>query len=325
MNRVIVAAFALVALFAGCDRQNERVVAKVDGEIVTQTEAAGELRNLLWRRGETWSELNTEEKKARRETAMGNLINNRLIANFAAQHPDNPPSLQRESEDEFQQFLKQFPPPDEWRERMILQGIDETALRKRISNETKHLDALEYWLAQQPGKVSEADARKWVAAHTKELTIPERVRASHIFLTRHDKEKPERESEIRELHRKITAGEATFEELAMKISDDDSAKMQSGDLGWFTRNHVPPEFVEKVFALPAGEVSAPLGSHLGWHIVLVKEKLPQRMATFDEIKDEITARLDREWRETNVKRLIDELRAKATIERFVSQISAIEP
>ncbi len=325
MNRTIVAACALAALLAGCDRKSKNAITKVNGAFVTQTETAVELRNLLWRSGEVWNELNADEQKARHETALENLINKRLITDFAAQHPDSPSSVRRESEEEFQHFHNQFQPPDEWKERMILQGLDERALRSRINDEVTHLHAIESWLSQQPGKVTEADARAWFDAHTKELTIPERVRASHIFLTRHDQDKLDREVEIRELHRKLTSGEATFEDLATRNSDDDSAKLRAGDLGWFTRDRVPREFAEKVFSLPVGETSAPLESHLGWHILMVKVKQPQRAATFDEMKIEIIAMLDREWREANIKRLIEELRANAKIESINSQISAIEP
>ncbi|MCE9519427.1 MAG: peptidylprolyl isomerase, partial [Verrucomicrobia bacterium] len=221
--------------------------------------------------------------------------------------------------------LNQFPPPDEWKERIKLQGLDERALRGRINDEVKHLDAIESWLAQQPGKITEADARSWYAAHMKNSTIPERIRASHIFLTRHDQKQPDRRLEINELHRKITAGEATFDELVMKYSDDDSAKLRGGDLGWFTRDRVPPEFAEKVFALPVDEMSAPFESHLGWHILIVKEKRPARAATFDEMKDEIAAMQDREWRETAVKRLLEDLRLKAKIVKFDDRIATISP
>ncbi len=315
----------LAALLAACGQRNEPAVATVNGAVITQTEAALELRNLLWRGGETWAGLDVEEQDARRKTAVASLVNRLLLAEFAARNTEIPGSRTRQSEDEFEQFLKQFPPPDEWQERMILQGLDEPALRKKVGEEVRRLDAVENWLAQQPGKVTEADARRWFRANTKELTVPERVRASHIFLTRHDPDKPDREPEIRELHRKLTTREATFEELAAKNSDDESAKLRAGDLGWFSRQRVPPEFATRVFALPVGEMSAPFESHLGWHILLVKEKQPPRAATFEEMKDEITGLLETRWREAAIQRLVEDLRSRARIERFPDRITVISP
>jgi len=325
MKPAHVAASALAALLAACGRQDGHAVAKVNGAPITQTEVAVELRNLLWRNGETWNALKKAEQAARRETALENLTDRRLLAEFTTRHPGDQRSVARETEEEFQYFLKQFAPPEEWRNRMDLQGLDEPALRKRIGEETGTLDAVERWLAQQPGRITEADARTWFEAHTDDLAIPERVRASHIFLTRHDRDKPDREAEIREIHRKLTAGEATFEELATRNSDDDSAKLRGGDLGWFTRSRVPGAFAEKVFALPIGEVSAPFESQLGWHILVVKVRRPARTATFEEAKGEIVAMLDREWREAAVRRLLRELRSTATIETFEGRITAISP
>lgn len=327
MKHTTVTACALAVLIAGCHRQNESAVAEVNGAIITEDEVSTELRNLLWRGGETWSALGVEKQKAMREKALENLINGRLITKFSSSHPSGSSSLRRESEEEFQNFLKQFPPPDEWKERMNLQGLDESALRSRISGEVSHVDAIESWLAQQPGKVTETDARRWFESHAKELVVPERIRASHIFLT-HQADKDttqDREPEIRELHRQLTAGEAAFEELAAKNSDDESAKLRAGDLGWFTRHRVPQAFAEKVFAMSVGETSAPFESHLGWHIVRVKDKRSRRAATFEEIKSEIIAMLDVKWREAAVKRLTDELRAKARIEIFHSRLASVEP
>ena len=308
-------------------RNRSRSVAKIGGEWIRTESAKESLRNTLWRRGESWDELDTATEKSRREEALQKLIDDRLIAQFATEQKPSPPLLQRESDDEFQQFLKQFPPPDEWKQRMELQGLNERTLRESVGNEVKQLDSIERWLAEQQGRVTEADARAWFDAHKNDLAIPERVRASHIFLTRlADKDHTrDREAEIRELHRKLTAGEATFEELATKNSDDDAAKLRNGDLGWFTRNRVPPEFAEKVSSLPVGEMSAPFESHLGWHILVVKERQPQRAATFDEMRDEITAMLDAKWREASIKRLLDELRAKAGIVTFAARIAEVEP
>ena len=322
---IYVVLVALTVTFTSKANGTPDRVAAVNGKSIRQSTFADHLRAQLWRRGETWDSITRDQQKAQREEALHSLINSILLAQFAAEKNNDPNYLRKEREDEFQQFLKQFPPPDEWKSRMQLQGLNEKRLRERIGQEVKQVDALERWLALQGDRVTESDARAWFESHKGSLTIPERVRASHIFLTRHDKEKPDREAEIKELHRKLTAHETTFEELAAKNSDDDSAKMHGGDLGWFTRSRVPPEFADKVFTLPVGEVSAPFASHLGWHILLVKEKLPARAATFEEMKDEITALLDSQWREAALKRLLDDLRAKAKIEIFQSQMESVVP
>ncbi len=294
-------------------------------EIIKKLDLQSALQNLLWRRGESWETLNDETKSARRSEALEKLINQTLIKQFAAKNEKDSLSSSRETEEAFQQFLKQFPPPDEWKERIEKQGLTETELRNRIALETQQLTAIESWLTLQPGKVTDADARAWFDAHKDSLTVPERVRASHVFLTNHDKDQPDREPEIRELHRKLVAKEATLEELAREFSDDDGSKLRGGDLGWFARNRVPAEFSDKVFALPTSEINEPFESHLGWHILVVREKLPARTPEFAEVSEEITAMLNSQWRETALKRLVNELREKAKIEMFESRIVNVHP
>ncbi|MCE9518550.1 MAG: SurA N-terminal domain-containing protein, partial [Verrucomicrobia bacterium] len=95
MKKVIVAASALVALIAGCNRQDDHAVAKVNRAVITQTETALELRDLLWRNGETWNALEPAEQKTRRVAALNKLLNQRLIADFAQKQPDSPASTRR--------------------------------------------------------------------------------------------------------------------------------------------------------------------------------------------------------------------------------------
>jgi peptidyl-prolyl cis-trans isomerase C len=306
-------------------RSEGAIVATANGDAIRSKATSERVRSILWRRGESWDALSAAERKLLRDEAVDALIDDQLLAQFTAPQAQDAASIRRASDDEFEQFLKQFPPPDEWRERMRMQGLDEPALRKRISEETGRLAAVENWLAQQPGRPAAAEARAWFDAHQAELTVPERVRASHIFLTSHDENKPDREPEIRELHRQLTAGEVSFEELARKRSEDEFSKLRAGDLGWFTRDRVPPEFAEKVFALPVGVLSPPFQSHLGWHILVVKEKQPRRPAALEDTKDEIAAMLESRWREDAVRRLAADLRAKAKVNKFADRMATISP
>jgi peptidyl-prolyl cis-trans isomerase C len=159
------------------------------------------------------------------------------------------------------------------------------------------------------------------------------LHASEIFLTRfdHDKDTPDhvanidRSTEIQEISRKLKAHEGTFVELAAKFSEDDGSKRRGGDMGWFSRERLPKEFVEKVFALPVGQVSEPFESHLGYHIVLVQQKRPARPAEFAEMKDQIGAQLDSNWREEELKQLRQKLRREAKIEFFDTRLAMLSP
>ena len=304
---------------------DEPSVARVNGHPITVAEAKAELRGVLWRHGEKWGDAGENDRQLRQRDAVDACVNQYLLETFAAQHPVSATTLNAQAEADFQQFLKQFEPPDEWEKRAKLQGLNATALKKKISTESGQTLAIESWLSSQSPKVTEADAHSWYDAHRASLMIPERVRASQIFLTRHDVNQPGRKDEIAEISRQLKANADAFKELVAKYSDDDGSKPRGGDMGWFTRERIPPEFAEKVFALPVGRVSDPIESHLGWHFVLVKEKRPARVAEFSEMKEELTALLETQWRETKIKEFTEKLRAEAKVEIFDTPLRSLSP
>jgi parvulin-like peptidyl-prolyl isomerase len=209
-----------------------------------------------------------------------------------------------------------------------MQGVSEVEMRERIAEEVVQGDAIEHWLkaqrAREPEPLASA-ARTWFEEHRESLRLPERARVSHLFLTVHDVQKPDRSAEIAELHRKLRAGEATLESLAAKFSEDARSKKAGGSLGWISRDRVPEDFAEQVFALPLRKASAPFRTKLGWHIVVVHERQAARLPAFAEVRDEIVARLDQAWREQAVRRLMEELRAKANVEVDEAELGGVEP
>jgi hypothetical protein len=312
------------ALLAACG-PGSPPVARVNKHPIAVIQVQQELSALLWRRGEKWEDLDESDRRLRQREAADSCVNQYLLATFAAQQPVSPAKISTQADTDFQEFLKQFEPPDEWEKRAKLQGLNANTLKSKITTETSQTLALESWLSQQSPKVTEADARAWYDSHHASMMIPECVRASQIFLTRHDVNKPERKDELAEISKQLKADPGTFKALVTKYSDDDGSKTHGGDMGWFSRERIPPEFAEKVFVLPVGRVSDPIESHLGWHFVLVQEKRPARLAEFAEMKEEITQLLEAKWRESKLKQLTEKLRVEARIEIIDAALRSVEP
>ncbi len=302
---------------------------RVDGREISTAEVALELRSLLWRRSQVWRDLDEAAKNTLRRDAVEACVENSLVAAFAARPPHAVSVTAAQGEAAFQQFIRQFEPPDGWRKRLELQRLTEAQLRERLTAELAQLLAIEHWLKaareKAAAELDEPAARRWFDANREKMRLPERVRVSHIFLTAHDREKPDRTAEMAEIHRQLSAGEATFGELAARHSDDERSKKAAGELGWMSRDRVPGDLADALFALPVGQPSAPFRTALGWHIALVHEKRPSRLPEFAETREEILAMLENEWRVKAVDTLRKELRHAATIQEDAGFATTLEP
>lgn len=136
--------------------------------------------------------------------------------------------------------------------------------------------------------ISEADFRKytiepsvWRSKLTAMLgeTVPttaEQVHARHILVATEDEAKG-----ILDI---LKQGSSTFEELAAASSTDTQTAEKGGDLGWFTRGTMTPEFEAAAFALAPGQISEPISTTYGYHIIQVEEKDANRPLSADQIE-----------------------------------------
>ena len=172
-------------------------------------------------------------------------------------------------------------------ERLAMQGLTESELRAQIRESL--LD--QAWLdAQKPRRQPET-ARRWYEAHREELRVPLLHRVSHLFLTVHDPKKPDRQAELQAITRELQAG-VPFAQLVAKHSEDERSRSLGGALGWISPARVPADFMAAIAVQPVGRVSAPVRTRLGWHFLLVHERLPTRLPSFEEVQPEIEAMLE---------------------------------
>ena len=126
--------------------------------------------------------------------------------------------------------------------------------------------------------VSDADAKKLYDDQVKLLKPEEEVQARHILVESEDKAK--------EIAEKIKGG-GKFEDLAKESSKDPGSKDDGGNLGYFGRGQMVPQFEEAVFKMQKGDVSAPIQTQFGWHLIKVEDKRAKAPPAFDVVKDRI--------------------------------------
>ncbi len=137
--------------------------------------------------------------------------------------------------------------------------------------------------------VTETEIKRYYNLHENSFVVPKQVKASHILLKLNEGASPEEEEtikkKIQELLEKIKAGE-DFHALA-KANSECPSSAKGGDLGYFVKGKMDPEFEKTAFALNIGEVSDVIKSSFGYHIIKVEDIKPEHVSSLDEVRDKI--------------------------------------
>jgi peptidyl-prolyl cis-trans isomerase C len=205
---------------------------------------------------------------------------------------------------------------------ILAQAADQQQLANR--NEVKHRieferhKALMEALLQDAGKAAMTDdaMRKIYDEAIKQTPNEEEVHARHILVAT--------EGEAKDIEAQLKKG-ADFATLAKEKSKDPGAA-EGGDLGYFTKEQMVPEFAEAAFKLEKGQTSDPVKTQFGWHVIKIEDKRIKPTPTFDQVKGQLQNYVARRAQAE----LVDNLRKSATIERLdqpagPSDSSALNP
>ncbi len=143
------------------------------------------------------------------------------------------------------------------------------------------------WAAKHEGEIKD-----YYQNHKSEFTIPEQVKARHILVKAKDKTKESMDkakAKMVEIASKTNVD--NFAKMAKKHSDDPGSKAKGGDLGFFPRGRMVPEFEKAAFSTKKGKITEPVETQYGYHIILVEDKKDEREESFEEVKTQIATQL----------------------------------
>src|SRR5580658_8599485 len=147
---------------------------------------------------------------------------------------------------------------------------------------------------EQAMTIPDAELHAAYNASMDNFRMPDRVKAQHILIKTDFKSDAKAAlAKAEDLLKQLKAG-ADFSKLAEKNSDDSSNAPKGGDLGWFVRGQMVPEFDKAAFALKPGELSGIVTSQYGYHIIKVNEKENARVKPFEEVKGDLAAELKKQ-------------------------------
>ena len=142
---------------------------------------------------------------------------------------------------------------------------------------------LDEYLEREAKKAATPEAARKLYEETVKAMKPEQeVRARHILV--------ETEDEAKKIAARVKGGE-DFAKVAGEVSKDPGSKTDGGDLGCFTKDRMVPPFAEAAFKLEPGQISDPVKSQFGWHVIKVEEKRTKPVPSFEEMKEQVESYL----------------------------------
>jgi peptidyl-prolyl cis-trans isomerase C len=165
--------------------------------------------------------------------------------------------------------------------------------------------------------VDQGEVKGFYDSNPQVFQVPEQVRARHIIVRvkegATEVEKKQARETIQKAAERLNKGES-FEEVAKEVSQDGTAQ-RGGDLGYFSRGQMVPEFEKVAFSLEKGKVSPMVETKFGYHLIKLEDKKEARTLGFQEVEAKIAEFLRQRKGEEQLKAYVDGLRGQAKIER----------
>lgn len=175
-------------------------------------------------------------------------------------------------------------------------GLDKSPEVTKQLEEAKNKLVIKALLDQKTGDVvTDADLKKEYDSMVADMRDEKEVRARHILVAS--------EKDAKDAKAQIDGGKK-FEDVAKEYSKDPGSAKQGGELGYFTKDKMVKEFADAAFKLKKGEVSDPVKSPFGWHVIQVEDIRKVQAPTFNEAKDTLKARLQEKKLNEYIKSLV---------------------
>jgi peptidyl-prolyl cis-trans isomerase C len=189
----------------------------------------------------------------------------------------------------------------------MIQNQDD--LKRELSDQMRFNQLLEE--ESQCEQVSAADALKYYEERPELFRSEELLAASHFLkMGKTEEELGLALEAVKEVRQRIEKGE-DFTAVVRAESDD---KSNDGNLGTFGKGRMVPEFEQAAYAMEAGELSEPVKTQFGWHLIQLHQRIPPKVTPFEEIKEKVIEYLTERKKDKVFESFLDRLKAEATIE-----------
>jgi foldase protein PrsA len=272
------------AAYLGLTRSNEEVVARVGPEVITKDE----LYNFMVQ--QTGQE------------ALDNLVVKKIIELEA--EDQNIEVTAEEIDKEVEELAEYYGGKDAMTQTLAMYNINLDQVREDVTVNIK----LEKLLSQRI-EITDQEVQEHFQVNQEAYAVEEQIKVSHILV--------DSEETAQEITTLLAEGR-NFADLAEEYSTDTGSKNQGGNLGMVTRGEMVEEFEQAAFAMQPGQISDPVKSEYGYHIIKVEEKTEARPGTLEENYDKIKDTLFQQKMESEYPAWLDEQYEKHPVENLLT-------
>lgn len=260
--------------------------------------------------------------KELRIEAMDLMVEQELVSQAAEKEGIEPD--QEEVDKQVAELRAIFDTDDQFRMKLEADGFSEESYRRHIERMVAakiYLDRVRIDVAD----VSDVELQKFYDENELRLTLPPQVRVRHILLkwkpmgTQDDRGRIR--NQMQPILDRARAGE-DFAVLAREFSEDSSTRGNGGDTGMFGPGTMVPEFEQVAFSLEVGEISDPVDTVFGVHILRLEEREEGRLLPFDEVREQLREYVREQKMDAAVRTKIDDLLAAADVEVLIPLTAA---
>ncbi|MGM0396353.1 MAG: peptidylprolyl isomerase [Bacillota bacterium] len=207
-------------------------------------------------------------------------------------------------DEEYNDMIESYGGEEAFQEALVYYGFTDESVKKNIKLNLGIEALMDPYI-----EITEEEVLEYFTQNKDTFNTTEQVNASHILV--------ETEEEANEIVALLNDG-GDFAELAAEHSIDQSNASQGGSLGFFGKGQMVAPFEEAAFTLQPGEISEPVQTDFGFHIIKVEDKTEAGEAKLEDVSDEITEALREEKMNTAYSTWYEDVQAKYEVENFIT-------
>lgn len=337
-KKIVLTLCATAVLFTGCSLKNNNAIVQVNDKVITKSEFEKDFKKEL--DNPVFKQLGLNVRKENGfmyNLIKGRVINTLILRSLVEQEIEKRhiKVTSKDVDNAIKDKIEKVGSKEKFDEILKQSGVSSAQYKKDLTQELR-IEKLVSMIEKI--EISEKDAKKYYEKNIEQFKYPDKVRASHILISANPyelreaykaKHKDATEDEVEkavaeQMQEKYNEAEkvlaqvkkdlASFADIAKAVSEDTGSAEQGGDLGFFAAEEVVEPFAKAAFSQKLNTVGEIVKSPYGYHIIMVVDRKTAGTDSFEQVKNEIIAKLEMEKKMEVFEKFVQGVKDNAKIE-----------